>query len=43
MAFLLSRNVVPLVAKRPFTDEEAVDLMLNNVDAWKETMSFYEI
>lgn len=41
--FLHQREAVSLLAKGRFTDEEAVDLMLNNVDVWEETMSFYEI
>ena len=34
---------VSLLARGRFADKEAVDLMLNNVDVWEETMSFYEI
>ena len=43
MPFLYEQHAVSLLARGRFTDKEAVDLMLNNVDVWEETMSFYEI
>lgn len=43
MPFLYEQHAVSPPERGRFTDEEAVDLMLNNIDVWEETMSFYEI